>query len=199
MKGNTLGTNTAALATVRTAASHMESADDVEHLLLEGVHICLLGTVKLVAVEDTFPTAACGTDVPAGIAADTFAEFLLEESKLLSRAHSLDLLDLCETVCILCILGLADFLVEDLVLFAFTGMASSQHGIFIGNALLSVKSLHGKRLALIGDLSARNLLDSLDSLGFDLLDVELSFTANADDVSFVPVYPVLFAASWLKL
>ena len=84
MKGNTLGTNTAALATVRTAASHMESADDVEHLLLEGVHICLLGTVKLVAVEDTFPTAACGTDVPAGIAADTFAEFLLEESKLLS-------------------------------------------------------------------------------------------------------------------
>ena len=66
---------------------------------------------------------------------DIVLEFLLEESKLLSRAHSLDLLDLCETVCILCILGLADFLVEDLVLFAFTGMASSQHGIFIGNAL----------------------------------------------------------------
>ena len=73
MKGDSLGTYTAALSAVCTASCHMESTDDVEHLLFKGVHISFLGTVKLVAVKYTFSAAACRTYVSAGIAADTFA------------------------------------------------------------------------------------------------------------------------------
>src|SRR5699024_6271232 len=103
VKRDSLRTYPAALAAVRTSSCHMESADDVEHLLLEGVHIGLLGTVELVAVKYAFSAAACRTYISAGIAADTFAQLFLEECELLFRAHSLDLLHFGEAVRIFCL------------------------------------------------------------------------------------------------
>ena len=73
MKGNSLGTYTAAFSAVCAASCHVECADDMEHLLLKGIHIGLLGAVKLVAVKYTFSAAACRTYISAGITADTFA------------------------------------------------------------------------------------------------------------------------------
>ena len=87
MKRNSLRTYAAALAAVCTSSRHMEGTDDVEHLLLEGIYICLLGAVKLVAVKYTFTAAACRTGISAGIAANAFAKLALEIRKFLLRAH----------------------------------------------------------------------------------------------------------------
>ncbi len=133
-------------------------------------HLPFWALSNLLLSKYTFTTAACGTDIPAGIAADTFAEFLLEECKFFFRAHCLDFLYLCKTVCILCILGFSDdLLVKDLVLFAFAGMASFQHGIFVWQrSSLAIDCLHGKRLLHSSVISAPEmLLDSLDSLALD--------------------------------
>ena len=53
MKRNPLRTNTAALATVCTSSCNVECTDNVEHFFFKGIHVCLLGTVKL-GVSDRF-------------------------------------------------------------------------------------------------------------------------------------------------
>ena len=55
-------------------SGHMEGADDMEHLLLKGVHICLLCAVKLIAVKYALAAAAGRADISAGIAADAFTQ-----------------------------------------------------------------------------------------------------------------------------
>ena len=46
MERDSLGTYPAALAAVRTSSGHMESADQMEHLLLKGIRVGLLGGVE---------------------------------------------------------------------------------------------------------------------------------------------------------
>ena len=79
MKGDTLRADTAALAAVCTSSGNMESTDDVEHFLLEGIHVCFLCAVKLGAVKYAFAAAAGRTCITAGVAADAFAKLLLEK------------------------------------------------------------------------------------------------------------------------
>ena len=118
-------------------ACHVESTDDMEHLLLKGIRICLLCTVELVAVKYTLAAAAGRTDISAGIAADALAQFALEISKTLLRAHRLNPLYLGETLLILRILRLADQLVIDLMLLALADMAAAQHRICVRAGLFS--------------------------------------------------------------
>ena len=120
----------------------MESADQMEHLLLKGVRVGLLGGVEAVAVEHALVAAAGRTHVPAGVAADALGEFALPEGKALLRAHGLQLLHLGETV-----LGLhrklhvrADQLVVHHVLRALADLAALHHRIPVGAGLISVDS-----------------------------------------------------------
>ena len=108
MNRNTLWANSAALAAVGTTSCYVERTDNVEHLFFEGIHICLLVTVELGAVEYALTAAAGRTYVTACITTDTLRKFILEESKLFCRTHCLDLFNFCKTLCILGILGLAD-------------------------------------------------------------------------------------------
>ena len=73
MKRNALWTYAAAFSAVRTSSCHVERADNVKHLLFKRIHIGFLGAVKLIAVEYTFPAAACRTNIAARITADAFA------------------------------------------------------------------------------------------------------------------------------
>ena len=98
MERDSLGTYPAALAAVRTSSGHMERADQMEHLLLKGVRVGLLGGVEAVAVEHALVAAAGRAHVPAGVAADALGELALPEGKTLVRAHGLQLLHLGETV-----------------------------------------------------------------------------------------------------
>ena len=141
MKRNALRTYTAALSTVGTSAGHVEGADDMEHLLLKGIHICLLRAVKLIAVKYALAAAAGRTDISAGIAADAFAKLTLEISKTLLRRHCLDPLYLCETLLILRILRLADPLIIDLMLLALADMAAAKHGIRVCAGLFSIDAV----------------------------------------------------------
>ena len=109
----------------------------MEHLLLKGIHICLLCTVELVAVKYTLTAAAGRADISAGVTADALAQFALEIRKTLLRAHRLNPLYLGETLLILRILRLADQLVIDLMLLALADMAAAQHCICIGTCLFS--------------------------------------------------------------
>ena len=163
----------------------------MEHFFFKGIHICLLRTVKLVAVEYTFTTAAGWTCIAAGIAADTFAQLLLEKCEALFRAHLLNFLHLCKTVCILCILGFADDLVVDHVLFSFAYMAALQHCILVSDCFVTIDCGNVKFFTIIGKLSAGNALDSLDAHFTKLLHIQLAFTANTDNVGFFTVYTVL--------
>ena len=138
MKRDTLWTYSAALTTVCTSSGYMESTDDMEHLLFKRVHICFLGTVKFIAVKNTFSAAACRTYISAGVTTDTFAQLALEESKFFFWAHSFDSSYFIKTICIFGVLGLADDLVIDLMFFAFTYMTSFQHTVFVSTCLLTV-------------------------------------------------------------
>ena len=170
----------------------MESTDDMEHLLFKRVHICFLGTVKFIAVKNTFSAAACRTYISAGVTTDTFAQLALEESKFFFRAHSFDSSYFIKTICIFGVLGLADDLVIDLMFFAFTYMTSLQHTVFVSTCLLTVDSLDCQCLGIVCDLGTLDGLNTFDSLFFDLFDIQFSFTSHTNDVGFVSVYSVLF-------
>ena len=99
MKRDSLRTYSAALSAVRTSSGYVEGADDMKHLLFDGIHIRFLRAVKLVAVKYALAAGACRTYISACVAADTFAQLLLEESEFFFRAHRLDFLHFCEAVC----------------------------------------------------------------------------------------------------
>ena len=76
--------------------------------------------------------------------------------------------------------------------FAFTYMTSFQHTVFVSTCFLTVNSLDRQCLGIICDLSTLNGLNTFDSLFFDLLDIQFSFTSHTDDVGFVSVDSVFF-------
>ena len=166
----------------------MESTDDVEHFLLEGIHVCFLCAVKLGAVKYAFAAAAGRTCITAGVAADAFAKLLLEKREALFRAHFLDLLNFRETVCILCILGFADDLIVDHVLFSLAYMAALQHCILVGYGLVTIDCRNMKLLTGICKLCSGNTFDSLDSHFAKLLHIQLSFTANTNNIGLFTIH-----------
>src|SRR5699024_7422938 len=85
LKRDAFRTYPAALAAVCTASGHMISPDNMEHLLLKGIGIGFLAAVKLIAVKHAFQAAAGRTDIPAGVAADTFGKLFLPEREPLLR------------------------------------------------------------------------------------------------------------------
>ena len=91
MKRDSLRTYSAALSAVRTSSGYVERADDMEHLLFEGVHVRFLCAVELVAVKYALAAGACRTYIAACIAADTFAQFLLEEGFQHGRSSGMTL------------------------------------------------------------------------------------------------------------
>ena len=132
-----LRTYSAALATVGASARNVERADNVEHLLLEGVDVCLLCGVELSAVEYALAAGACGAYVSARVASDALGELSLEELELLGGAHSLDSLNFCESFLIAGVAGLADELVVDLVLLALANVAALEHTVVIRAGLFT--------------------------------------------------------------
>ena len=164
----------------------------MKHLFFKRITVCFLGTVKFCAVKHTFSAAAGRTDVSAGIAADTFAQFFLEEFKSFLWRHCFDPFHFCKAVSIFCILGLTDDLIIDHMLFALTYMASFQHCIFIGNSFAAINCFNFKVLAIISKLCSGDFLDSLDSHFAKLFHIQLTFAAYTNNIGFFTVYPVLF-------
>ena len=186
-----LRTYSAALSTVGASARYVEGTDDVEHLLLEGVNVCLLCGVELGAVKYALTAGACGAYVSARVASDALGELSLEELELLGGSHCFDLLNLCESFLIAGVAGLADELVVDLVLLALANVAALKHTVVVGAGLLSVDGIDSESVASVGHLSAADSDNALDSGLLDLLDIELTLTANADYVRLVAVNSML--------
>ncbi len=174
MKRNSLRTYSAAFAAVCTSSCHMECTDDMEHFFFKGVHICFLRTVKLIAVEYTFTTAACWTYITAGITADTFAELALEECKCSSGLIASDFLYFCKTICIFCVLGLADDLIIDHMFFSFAYVTSFQHCSLCKHCLLTVDCLN-------------------------LVSVSAVYVICTQDAFCIPLIPVFFSISSFPL
>ena len=191
MERDALRTYSAALAAVGASARNVERADDVEHLFLEGVNVCLLSGVELCAVEYALAAGACGAYVSARVATDALGELSLEELELLRGAHSLDSLNLCESFLVAGVAGLADELVIDLVLLALANVAALEHTVVIRAGLFTVDGVDCESIASIGHLSAADSDNALDTGLLDLLDIELTLTADADYVRLVAVNSVL--------
>ena len=83
MQRDMLRANARAFAAVGTSACNMERTDNVEHLLFEGIHICLLCGIVLIAIKYALTAATCRTYVSASVATNALAQFLAEEFKLL--------------------------------------------------------------------------------------------------------------------
>ena len=71
MQWNTLRTNAAAFAAIRTTPRHMERADNMEHVFFKRIYIRFAADAGIVVVKHTFETRAGRAYVPAGIAANT--------------------------------------------------------------------------------------------------------------------------------
>ena len=84
---DTLGAYTAAFAAVGAAACHVEGADDVEHILLEGVDSRLLGHAGVGVVEYALLAGAGRTSVAARVAANAARELAAPEFKALLGAQ----------------------------------------------------------------------------------------------------------------
>ena len=192
MERDALRTYSAALAAVGASARNVERADDVEHLFLEGIYVCLLSGVELCAVEYALAAGACGAYVSARVASDALGKLSLEELELLSGAHSLDSLNLCESFTVAGVAGLADELVIDLVLLALANVATLKHTVAVRAGLLTVDGIDLESITSIGHLSAAYCGNALCAARLlDLLDVKLTLAANADDVRLVAVNSVL--------
>ena len=124
-----------------------------------GGHISHLGAVELVAVKNAFAAAAGRTYITAGITADTFTQLALPECKFFFRTHCLDPLNFCKTVCILCILGLADDLIIDHMPFSLAYMAALQHCLLVGYGLVTIDCGNMKLLTGICKLCSGNTFD----------------------------------------
>ena len=127
----------------------MESADNMEHFLFKGVYVRFLGAVEFCTVKDAFAAAARRTDIPAGVAADTFAELALEVGEPFFRAHGLNFFDFRKTVCVVGFLGLADLFVLDHMVFSFTYMAAFQHSVGKGAGFFPVNGLEDESVRLV--------------------------------------------------
>ena len=98
MQWNSLRAYAAAFSAVRTTSGYIERADDMEHLLLEGIGVCFLCGIKTVTVKYTLIAAAGRTYITACIAADAFGQLALPEREPLLRCHALQLTNFCKTI-----------------------------------------------------------------------------------------------------
>ena len=149
-------------------------------------------TVKLITVKHTFSAITCRAYISAGVAADTFTQFFLEESKFLFRTHSFDLFYFCKTVCILRLFGLSDQFIVNLMFFSFAHMTSLQQCICVRTCFFPVNRLNSQCVGIIRNLCTFYFPDSFDSQGSDFFDIQLSFTSDTDNISFLSVHTVLF-------
>ena len=184
VQGDALRTYTTAFTTVGAAACHVESTDDVEHLLFKGIHIGFLSTVELGAVKDALAAAAGGTNVPARVAADTLGKLSLEESKFLLGAHCLDAADLVKAVNSGGFFAFTDQLVVNCMLLAFAAEAAAQHAGSVRKLSVTVQRFH------LNGIRVGNGQNALNTGLLDLLDAQLALAAYTDDVGLFPVYTV---------
>ena len=163
----------------------MKRPDNMKQLLLKGVGSSLVLHPGGRVIKYALFAAASRTHVPAGIAADTFAQLSLPEMKALVRCHRFQLRHFFKAGRIRIFPLLANQFVEIRDVLTLAGSAFSQKGILLCNDLFAVQgmdvqhflSFHSQKTFTTG--SAQRF------------SIALAITLNAHSIDILPVDSVL--------
>ena len=186
VQGDILGADTGALATVGAAGGHMESPDDMIHILFEGSCGCLLRDAGVGIVEHALFAGAGGTSVTASVATDATGQFTTPEFEALLGAHSLQLGNHIKAVAGLLFALLTDHLVKGNNLLALAYKATLQQAIVSVQGLVLIDGLNLQRVAVF--LNSGNTVAAGST---NLLDVQHTVAGNTYNINIFTKNSVL--------